>query len=386
MKEIKAWRCWIFVICSAGKRIFQMVDSFPTNFLPEGLATGIGSLPFADPEAALELIFAELPDMPHWPQLPRRSEREHFVHQFLQPLLDCGMLEAEGKRWILDASGENSAACLTEFYTGCLPAEAGDGECRRAYLPTPEAAAGLHAFLARARTGGLKQAGYVKGQIAGPLSVALELKDRQGRPAYYHGDLRDTIVRTLALNARCQASALSGFGAVPIVFVDDPAVGAYGSRLHLALSREMIIEDLNFIFEAIDSENALAGIHCCEAVDWSLVLETRAQILSLDAYRFGASLIPYATHLRRFVEKGGVIAWGIVPTLDDPFGESVQSLQKRLDALWNDLFPTHTFRETVLRQSMVTPACGTGLLTEERARRIYRLTAELSRTLRGHPD
>jgi hypothetical protein len=363
-----------------------MIDAFPTKFEPECLATGIGSLPFVDPEEALALIFAELPDMPHWPQLPRRDEREHFVYQFLQPLVDCGMLMAEGRRWIFDPSGENSAACLTEFYTACLPAEAGDGKCLGAYLPAPEAAAGLHAFLARARAGGFKQAKYLKGQIAGPLSVALELKDRQGRPAYYHGDLRDTIVRTLALNARCQAAALSGFGATPVVFVDDPAVGAYGSRLHLALSREMIIEDLNFIFEAIQSESALAGIHCCEAVDWSLVLETRAQILSLDAYRFGATLVPYATHLHRFVERGGVIAWGIVPTLDDPFGESVQTLQERLAALLHDLFPTHMIREKVLRQSMVTPACGTGLLTQEQARHIYRLTAGISRNLRGNTE
>ena len=363
-----------------------MVAAFRIDFLPEGLATGIGSLPFVDPQEALDLIFAELPDMPHWPQLPKRDDREHFVHQFLQPLVDCGMLAAGQGRWNLDASGENSAACLTEFYTGCLSAEAEDGVCRRAYLPSTEAAAGLHAFLARVRTRGLKPAGYVKGQIAGPLSVALELKDRQGRPAYYHGDLRDTIVRTLALNARTQASALSGFGAVPVVFVDDPAVGAYGSRLHLALSREMIIEDLNFIFAAIESENALAGIHCCEAVDWSLVLETRAQILSLDAYRFGASLIPYAAHLRRFVERGGVIAWGIVPTLDDPFDESVESLLKRLDLLWDELFPTREIRDKMRRQSMLTPACGTGLLTEDRARHIYRLTAELSRKLRETSD
>jgi hypothetical protein len=363
-----------------------MSDAFPTNFLPGFLATGIGSLPYVDPEEALDLISAELPDMPHWPQLPRRNKREHFVYQFLQPLVDCGMLTADGQRWIFDPSGENSAACLTEFYTTCLPAEEGDGECLRSYLPAPEAAAGLHAFLARARGGGFKQAGYLKGQIAGPLSVALELKDRQGRPAYYNGDLRDTIVRTLALNARCQATALSGFGAVPVVFVDDPAVGAYGSRLHLALSREMIIEDLNFIFEAIQSEGGLAGIHCCEAVDWSLVLETRTQILSLDAYRFGATLIPYAAHLHRFVDRGGVIAWGIAPTLDDPFGESVQSLQERLEALWQDLFPTRMIREKVLRQSMVTPACGTGLLTAEQARHIYRLTAGLSRNLRGNTE
>ena len=83
------------------------------------------------------------------------------------------------------------------------------------------------------------------------------------------------------------------------------------------------------------------------------------------------------------MEGGGVIAWGIVPTLDDPFAESVDALHMRLDALMRDLFPDPDIREKTLRQSMLTPACGTGLLTEERARRIYRLTAGLSRRLRG---
>jgi hypothetical protein len=75
-----------------------MVDILKTNFQPQCLATGIGSLPFVDPEEALDLISGELPDMPHWPQLPQRGEREHFVYQFLQPLVDCGILTAELSR------------------------------------------------------------------------------------------------------------------------------------------------------------------------------------------------------------------------------------------------------------------------------------------------
>jgi hypothetical protein len=361
-----------------------MGNKFQTHFLPECLATGIGSLPFVDPQEALQLILAEMPDIPHWPQLPRRGMQEHFVHQFLQPMLDCGVLKNDNGNWCFDPTGDDAPECLTEFYTCCLSAEAGDSECCRAYVSTPDSAAGMHAFLDYGHSGGLQNARYVKGQIAGPLSVALELKDREGRPAYYHGDLRDTIVRTLALSARCQAATLSGLAKTPIIFLDDPAIRAFGSRLHLSLEREMIISDLNSIIETIQSANALAGIHCCEAVDWSLLLETQVQILSLDAYRFGASLLSYAAQLRRFIEDGGVIAWGIIPTLDDPFGESVHSLQRRMESLWKDLFPPHLInREQVLRQSMVTPACGTGLLPEESARHIYRLTAGLSRCLRG---
>ena len=111
-------------------------------------------------------------------------------------------------------------------------------------------------------------------------------------------------------------------------------------------------------------------------------MESQVQILSLDAYRFGASLIPYAAQLRAFLERGGVVAWGIVPTLDDPFRESGESLLRRLDDLWDQLFPKGPDRASVLRQSMITPACGTGLLTADQAERIYRLTAEVSRRVR----
>lgn len=372
----------VISLCNKGKAMNTGKIS-PAIFEPAGLATGIGSLPFTDAWQALDLIWDELPEIPHWPQLPRRGKMEHFINQFLQPLVDCGMLVQYGNSWRFDTSGDSCAACMTDFYSSCLSAEDNDPVCSKSFLPSQESASGFHAFLSSARDGSLDKTIYVKGQIAGPLSVALELKDQQGRPAYYREDLRDMVVRTLALNACCQASALAALELTPIIFVDDPAISAYGSKFHLALDRKEIIKDLNFIFSAIEAAGAIAGIHSCEAVDWSLLIETRVRILSLDVYRFGDSLIAYAQSLRGFLERGGVVAWGIIPTLDDPFAESVDSLLQRLEMLWGSLFSRGPNMATVLRQSMITPACGTGLLTQDQARRIYHLTAALSRRLRG---
>lgn len=356
--------------------------SYRSIFEPSGLATGIGSLPFTDVHQALELIWKELPEIPHWPQLPRRGKTEHFINQFLKPLVDCGMLVQKGDSWSFDTAGDTCAECMTDFYSICLPAEDNDPVCSKSFLPSSESAAGFHAFLSGSKDKGLDKALYVKGQIAGPLSIALELKDQQGRPAYYQENLRDMLVRTLSLNARFQASTLAALGRTPMIFVDDPAISAYGSKFHLALDRKKIIEDLNSIFSAIEAVGGITGIHSCEAVDWSLLLETRVQILSLDAFRFGDSLLAYAQYLRAFLKRGGVVAWGIIPTLDDPFAESVDSLLQRLDKLWKLLFPKGLNRDRVLRQSMITPACGTGLLSESQARHIYHLTSALSRHLR----
>ncbi len=359
-----------------------MSNSPNTPFQPFALATGIGSMPFGKPSDAVDLVSSCFPDMPHWPQLPRRSEKEHFIYQFLQPLVACRLLIHQDDTWCFDTTRPDFAECMTDFYTICLQAEEGDAKSLDAFQLSPGAAAGFDEFHSRAEIGSLEKAAFVKGQIAGPLSIALEIKDQQGKAAYYDESLRDVIVRTLALSARRQAVALSEFGNKPIVLIDDPGLCVYGTHLHLGISREMIIEDMNAICSAIESGNALTGVHACEAMDWSLVLDSRARILSLDAYRFGPSLLPYTKPLRSFIEEGGVVAWGIVPTLDDPFAESVESLADRLVKLWDELFPADMDRGLIVQQSMITPACGVGLLPPDHARRIYNLTADLSLHLR----
>jgi len=65
----------------------------------------------------------------------------------------------------------------------------------------------------------------------------------------------------------------------------------------------------------------------------------------------------YASSIRRFLEKGGVIVWGIVPTGIDIFGgETVDSLIARLEALWNFLGQKGIDMEELLHNSILSPA------------------------------
>jgi hypothetical protein len=79
------------------------------------------------------------------------------------------------------------------------------------------------------RSGAFPSVAAVKGQIVGPLTVGLTLDDHQKRPSYYDHDLQDVLVRTLALNVGCQVSALLRSGVRPIIFLDDPNIGAWGT-------------------------------------------------------------------------------------------------------------------------------------------------------------
>jgi hypothetical protein len=59
----------------------------------------------------------------------------------------------------------------------------------------------------------------------------------------------------------------------------------------------------------------------------------------------------------------------------------LQSLNRLYD-LWDRLADLGVDRQQLRQQSMITTACGTGLLSEELAQKIYTLTAEVSAAVR----
>jgi hypothetical protein len=112
-----------------------------------GLATGIGSMPFAAPAEALAIIGRYLPAIPHWPQLPRRGTAESFVFQFLHALVDLEILTVAGDRPYFDTAHLAWPDRLTEFYTTVFAAEDGEPDALRRFASPEYAAPGFYAFL-----------------------------------------------------------------------------------------------------------------------------------------------------------------------------------------------------------------------------------------------
>ncbi|MBC7106605.1 MAG: hypothetical protein H5T97_11760, partial [Firmicutes bacterium] len=267
---------------------------------------------------------------------------------------------------------------LTEFYTAYLALEGGDEAALDFFAVPPEAAAGLYAFV-EAAAGGAARA--VKGQVAGPLTVGLNLRDAEGGVAYYRDELRELLVSALVGHVRWQVRLLSRLGRPVLLFVDEPGVGVYGQFGYITITRERIVADLGAVLGGIRAQGGLTGVHSCAACDWSLVFEAGPEVVSVDAYGFFPSLLPYAAQLGEFLRRGGLVAWGIVPTSEAARGESVATLQARLGEQWSELAARGVPAEALRRQALITPACGTGLLEPALAEEIYRLAAGVARAV-----
>jgi hypothetical protein len=320
------------------------------------------------------------PAIPLWVQLPVFAQ-EGMIPQFMPGM--PGVVEQGGKTFI-DTAAQNFDAELLAFFEDYMAvSEAPEQLDDSRFTLTESTGRGVATLLDT--LGRLKDTPTaVKGQVTGPITFCMGAKDQDDRAIFYNETLRDAAVKHLGLNACWQIRTLSGPGRPVIIFIDEPALAGFGSSGMISVSKDEILACLKEVVDAIHTEGGLAGIHVCANTDWSLVLESGADIVNFDAYAYFDLFILYGTQIKSFLEDGGIIAWGIVPTLkpEEIQRETVDSLY----AVWKDQFTQvealGVSPETLFQQSLITPSCGLGSLSPELATRVLTLTRDLSQTIR----
>jgi methionine synthase II (cobalamin-independent) len=346
-----------------------------------GLATGIGSLPQKEAKPAMEMIFNRVGNIPHWPQLPASGEKEGFIRQYLTPLLDRHLvIESPGRAPYFTTSDDDWLERLTAFYTEVL--DESDANAPDHFGFPRSAAAGFYNFMDELGKRGTGEARYIKGQLTGPVTTGLQVTDQSMQPAFYVDDLRDIIVRSLVFQVRWQARALKAFGLPVILFIDDPGLYAFGQSTFVGLSRSAIQESLRPLIDAAHEEGALVGVHACAGIDWSLVFDLPFDFVNIDVYHYFTSLLLYASEYNAFLNRGGALAWGLIPTSDEVEQETVDKLLSRLEGYFTVLEKKGVDREKMRSQLIFTPSCGTGTLTVSQTEAVYHLLQELSKQYR----
>jgi len=330
-----------------------------------GLATMIGSLPYKDANKAVAVVMRYQIDMPAWPQLPKRAYVENMYTQYSEGF--PGIVVTKDKTYV--NRNQDLTKPLERFYTDYL------ANNYAKYAVTAEYAAGLYRFLSL----GSLSTRTVKGQVTGPVSWGLTVTDETGKAIIYDETFADVVPKFLRLKATWMEQTLKKLNKNTVVFLDEPYMTVFGS-VGMQLSREQVINLLN---ETLAGISGIKGIHCCGNTDWSLLLQTKIDIINFDAYNYASTLAIYAAEVKKFLDRGGVIAWGIIPTSTEAIlKESVPSLRDRLEEAMVPFTRQGIPIKKLVEQSLLTPACGLPTVTEEAAERALQLLAELSQTIK----
>ncbi len=347
-------------------------DKFEFN----GLATAIGSMPHINPQEACSLVLTHLPEIPAWPQLPRRTFVENMYFQFRPSFLPRLHEEADGTMYVdsdlsRDITRELSED-LEQLYQDDLKNDFGNYEIKE------DRRAGFDVFLEYLQ----EKADHpmaVKGQVTGPISMGLKITDSNLRPVLYNDTVADALARHLKLMAAWQDKALSAVCPKTIISVDEPYLASMGSAF-VSFPREQVVSLLEEVLEGI---SGLKAVHCCGNTDWSVLLQTSIDILSFDAYNYGETISYYPSEVKSFISRGGVIAWGIVPNDEQSLSrETGTSLLSRLDEMMELLAKKGIGYDILQSQCLITPSCGLEPLSPEVAEKALEMTAKVSAEFR----
>ncbi len=340
------------------------------KFLPCFLATGVGSLPHRDVPRACALIARTLPETPFWPQLPKHSILESMNVQVSPGLPFLRVEEKKGE--VFFDSARDQARELEAAYQAYLTADENSYAIPAAY------AGGLEGMVGYLKGNQGLPLRFFKGQIAGPITFGLSVQDPEGRSLIHNEVAFDAVMKGLLLRGRWIIQRMKEVCAEVMLFIDEPGLSGYGSAF-FSVEASTVIARLNEMIEEFQAQGVRVGVHCCGNTDWSLLLQTPIDILNFDAYDYAGSLAIYAKDVKKFIERGGVIAWGIIPTSTEAIlKESVPALKDRLEEAMAPFTRNGISFKKLVKQSLLTPACGLPTVTEDAAERAFQLLAELS--------
>jgi len=345
------------------------------SFNPCCLATAIGSFPHRNPASACRIILENVSEIPFWPQLPKIDFREEMEIQYCEGLPGV-ILDDEKKRMYFETSGDLTGA-LEKFYESYMNDNLDFFKITHAF------SRGLYAMEKQLAQVDISSIIYFKSQVTGPVTTGLGRVDEKKRAIYYNEVFRDVIVKGMEMKARWLIRKFSFLGCPQVCFIDEPILSAFGSSTFVTIQREEIIRHLRAVVKAVHKEKALAGLHCCGNTDWTIFVDAGFDLISFDAYGFGETVAYYPEKISAFLEKGGALAWGIVPTSEKINEETPDSIVTKLESLIAHLASKSGMNESLIwEKCLLTPSCGTGSMTEELSEKVFHILSNVSKILR----
>jgi len=335
---------------------------------PKFAATMMAAVPYRDMEWAGDVILKNFPEAPCLPVMTRGIK-------WMLEGIPCVVIDRENRRILLDLSPERESELL-EFYDRYME------EDLDYFATTPETALFFYGMFERLKKSRPPELKWVIFHTAGPLLLGDVIRQPDGNRSIYNETLRDVLIKGINIKTRwLEKKIREEIPGVEVVadlpettLVNFTSAGGTGMR-------EDVITAINESFYGL---TCLKWIHCCANIDWSLLTDCNVDVINFDAYQHSDKAVLYAEEFKRFLERGGMIGWGIVPVIDALLsGETVSGLVDKLQE-GIDLFVSKGIDEELLASSSwILPSCETVLLTNEQSDVALNMTKEISEIMRG---
>jgi hypothetical protein len=299
--------------------------------------TAMGIMPHRDVEQALELTLSL--DIPFWPQLPKVSIYEDMYVQASQNFPGIA-IDFDKARLSFDTARFQQE--LDAYFVKMDNPET--------FALTAEYSAVFHKFLSEE----LQVYKAIRGQNIGPVSFGFKVLDENLKPIIYNDEVRTILFDFVQKKANIQYRELKEKNPNAFVWLDEPGLGYVFSGLS-GYNEQQAKEHYHDFVQGLEGPK---GLHLCAEVNLPYLLELGVEILSFDAYQIGFMPKEYGGNVAEFIERGGIISWGIVPTESTVLAtQTPETLAGTLSDYWNVVSEnTGLSLSQIAMQALVAPA------------------------------
>jgi hypothetical protein len=345
------------------------------SFNPKGMATAIGSFPHKEASKACDLIMKSIPEIPIWPQLPNMDFHEQMEIQYCEGF-PCVVIEEEKQRMYFNIGGDIDAE-LAKFYEHVA------NEDYEYFKISPKYSRGIYEMEKYLNGIDRKNIKYFKSQITGPVTFGLSTVDENKKALFYNEIFRDVIIKGISMKAKWMVNKFRAFGLEQICFVDEPILTGFGSSTYVSVQKSDVVSCLGEVVETLHADNTLVGTHCCGNTEWNLLIDAGVDIISFDSFEFGDTIGYYPDQVNAFLKKGGVLAFGAVPTSDKIKNVTADNLFAKLEHVVEILTKKGIDKDLIWEKCLLTPSCGTGSLSVELSEKILTDLSEVSKKVKS---
>ncbi len=338
--------------------------------------TCIGSVPHNEAGNIVKEIVSSFKEIPFWPQLPKKAFLQNMYAQYSENIPGI-VIDKQSKKIFVDTKQDLSGdieKVLQKYLDNDL----------EFFSMGEEYTEGLYKFLDMKKTlSANPDLKFLKGQITGPVSFGLTVKDTSGKSIMYLKEFEELIPKFLGMKARWQITRLKEIHDKVIIFIDEPYLTSIGSS-YVSINKDKALAAINEMVSLIKQEGAISGLHCCGNTEWDFLLKSDIDILSFDAYNYMKEFLLYAEDIKNFLNQGKSIAWGIVPTNQEGLKkEDAKSLISKMIESMDKLKEKGINAKLLSRSSIITPSCGCGTLTVEECEKVFDILDSVSKELKN---
>jgi hypothetical protein len=240
-----------------------------------------------------------------------------------------------------------------------------------------EYASGFGELLRRAGSG--TKVRVLVGHTQGPISLALQIADAEERPLIYDMPLLEALIQHVALRANWQVAQLRSYADEVLICLDEPFLNALDSPF-CPLGWADGVELLQRLISSLDGYRGLA---VNGAVNWEILLDAGIDLLIYEHGQQASfqDLALAGPSLSRLIERGGAIAWAIIPADAAALARlDVAALIAAFETMLGTI--DGVAPQELLRSSLITVGRGLAQLSVEQAEQALRLCRETSQRLR----